>query len=58
VFQVDLTPQEKAADAFSRKMIQAQHVNLVARQPHDLAPPDRILEDWFRAQLTGQNGAK
>ena len=35
-------------------MIKAQHVNLVARQPNDHSPPDRVLEDWLRAQLTGK----
>jgi lysophospholipase L1-like esterase len=54
VFKVDLAPEEKAADAFSRKMLQAQHLNLVARQSNDLSPPDRILEDWLREQLTGK----
>ena len=54
VLTMDLTPQEEAADAFARKMIKAQHVNLIARQPNDRSPPDRILEDWLRAQLTGK----
>ena len=54
VLKVDLTPQEKAADAFSRKMIQAQHLNLITRHAGDRSPPDRILEDWLRAQLTGK----
>jgi hypothetical protein len=54
VLTADLTPQAKAADAFSRKMIQAQDLNLVARQSSDRSPPERILEDWLRAQLTGK----
>ena len=49
MLKVDLTPQEKAADAFSRKMIRAQHLNLITRQSDDRSPPDRILEDWLRA---------
>ena len=54
VLKTHLTPQEEAADSFARQMIKAQHVNLVARQPNDHSPPDRVLEDWLRAQLTGK----
>jgi hypothetical protein len=49
-----LTAKEKASDAFARRMIQAQHVNLIARQPNDTSPPERILENWLRAQLAGE----
>jgi lysophospholipase L1-like esterase len=51
VLKPDLTGTEKASDAFSRRMILAQDVNLIARQPDDPSPPERILEVWLRSQL-------
>ena len=51
VLQTELTPQEQAADLFSRRMIQAQDLNLITRQSDDSSPPERILEAWFRTQL-------
>ena len=50
----ELTPQEQAADSFSRRMIHAQDLNLITRQSNDSSPPERILEVWFRTQLTGK----
>jgi hypothetical protein len=54
VLKPPLTADEKASDAFSRRMILAQDLNLIARQPNDPPPPERILENWFRRQLAGE----
>jgi lysophospholipase L1-like esterase len=54
VLESRLTAEERASDAFSRRMILAQDLNLIARQPNDPPPPERILENWFRRQLAGE----
>ncbi len=54
MFTLDPTPQQQAADRFARQMIRAQHLNLVARQPSDRSPPERVLQDWLGAQLLNQ----
>jgi hypothetical protein len=51
VLKPRLTDSEKASDTFSRRMILAQDLNLIARQPDDPSPPQQILENWFRSQL-------
>ena len=54
VLKSGLTPEEKASDEFSRRMILAQDLNLIARPANDPSPPERILENWFRTQLSGK----
>ena len=54
VLKTSLTPQEKGSDEFSRRMILAQHLSLIARPENDESPPERILENWLRAQLSGK----
>jgi len=54
VLKPDLTAEEKSRDEFSRRMILAQHVNLIARPANDASPPQEILENWLRKQLAGK----
>jgi hypothetical protein len=54
VLAATLTPQEQDSDAFALRMIRAQHVNLIVRPANDTAPPERLLENWLRAQLAAK----
>ena len=50
----DLTGQEKSRDQFARRMVLAQDLNLISRPDGSPAPPQKILETWFRTQLSGK----
>jgi acyl-CoA thioesterase I len=52
VLQVNLTPDEKSRDEFARCRILAQDLSLIARPNNDPSPPERILENWLRRQLS------
>ena len=51
VLKAALTPEERAKDEFSWRMIRAQDLHVIART-NDEAPPEKILEKWFRTQLS------
>ena len=51
VIKAALTPEERAKDEFSRRMIRAQDLHAIART-NDEDPPEKILEKWFRTQLS------
>jgi lysophospholipase L1-like esterase len=54
VLKTGLTAEEKARDEFSRQMILAQDLHVIARPENDQALPEKILENWLRAQLSGK----
>lgn len=54
VRKIDLTPEEEASDLFSRRMILAQDLHVIARSVDDTRSAENILEDWLRAQLSGE----
>ena len=54
VLKTGLTPEQKASDEFSRRMILALDLHVIARPENDQAPPEKILENWLRAQLSGK----
>ncbi len=51
VLKIDLTPEEEASDLFSRRMILAQDLHVIARSENDARPAEKILEGWLRSQL-------
>ncbi len=51
VLKAPAGPEERARDAFARRMILAQDLSLVGRAEGDASPPERILESWLRTQL-------
>ena len=51
VLKADLTAEERASDEFSRRMILAQDLHVIARPQSDEAPPEIVLENWLGAQL-------
>ncbi|NLX99340.1 MAG: hypothetical protein GXY83_24650 [Rhodopirellula sp.] len=54
VLNASLNPQERLRDEFARRMISAQDLNLISRPDANQAPPQQILETWFRTQLSGK----
>jgi lysophospholipase L1-like esterase len=52
VLKIDLTPEEEASDLFSRRMILAQDLHVIARSENDARPTEKILEGWLRSQLS------
>jgi len=51
VLKTGPTPEEKASDEFSRRMILAQDLHVVARPENDEALPEKILENWLRDRV-------
>ncbi len=47
---VDLSEAERRAEEFTRRMVAAQDLTLIARPAGDKSPPDRILENWLGSQ--------
>ena len=54
VLNADLTAQEQAADAFARKMIHAQDLNLITRAPSDVVAAESDPRALAPAQLADQ----
>jgi len=54
LLNASLNPQERLRDEFARRMISAQDLNLISRPDANQAPPQQILETWFRTQLSGK----
>ena len=54
VLKTSVTPEEKGSDEFSRRMVLAQDLSLIARPENDESPPEHIFENWLRTQLAGK----
>jgi lysophospholipase L1-like esterase len=52
VLKTDPTAEEKASDEFSRQMILAADLHVIARPKDDQGPPQKIIEDWLRARIS------
>ena len=57
MLKIDLTPEEEASDLFSRRMILAQDLHVIARSDDDARSAEKILDDWLRAQLLGERAS-
>jgi lysophospholipase L1-like esterase len=54
VARADLSATERAADAFARRMIAAQHLNAIARPEGDESSAQAIVEGWLRDQIAAE----
>jgi lysophospholipase L1-like esterase len=52
VLKVDLSEAEKRAEEFTRRIVAAQDLSLVARAAGDQSSPAEILEKWLRGQVS------
>ena len=51
VLKADLSQTEGRAEEFARHLIAAQDLKPVIRGASDKAPPQKILDDWFRVEF-------
>lgn len=52
VLTPDLTTTERDRDAFACRMVRAQDLNLITRPDLDPSPPEQVLQNWLRAELS------
>ncbi|MGE5192491.1 MAG: SGNH/GDSL hydrolase family protein [Deltaproteobacteria bacterium] len=52
VLKADLSEAERSAEEFTRRMVAAQDLSLTARAAGDRSPPEKILENWLRDQVS------
>jgi len=52
VLKADPSEAESRAEEFTRRMVAAQDLTLIARAAGDKSPPEKILESWLREQVS------